>query len=129
MVDDKAIMIIESIGNIFLTLIRSLLFSWSCLITIIIPLLMSTGVIIYYWPLISVHWKRMKQVNGLPGPKCTSLIMGNIPYEVVWNSMLNSADYKSMIISKSLFINDYASNKINRVCMYSILIHQSNNYC
>lgn len=103
-------MIIESIGNIFLTIIRSLLLSWSGLFTIIVPLLMSMGIIIYYWPLISVHWNRMKQVNDLPGPKCTSIIMGNIPYEVVWNSMFNSADYKSMIISKSLFNIDYASS-------------------
>ncbi|KAF7495406.1 Cytochrome P450 4c3 [Sarcoptes scabiei] len=73
----------------------------------------------FYLPFFKSKWKRLKDVDNLPGPKCTSVIMGNIPYNMLWNSILNAKDYKSIIInlmsSISGYTQIYQKEKIFRV--------------
>lgn len=115
------IMIIETIGTIIWSSILSItsifssliIFSWTTLIILILPLLLTSILFIYYWPLIQTNWKRLQQVNQLPGPKCTSIVLGNIPYDLLWNSLFNLTDYKLVIISKFIFNQITATTKIN----------------
>ena len=95
-------MIVEAIGQLLYNVISSVTVPTASLSTVLylsLPLLIVGAVVALYWPLIVTFHQRIRQVDDLPGPKCTSVILGNIPFELC-KSMIVSSDHKNLIISK-----------------------------
>lgn len=99
--DEKNRMIEKFFSNL-ITLGFGALTSLSTILRIFLVGSITFSLAAFYLPFFKSKWKRLKDVDNLPGPKCTSVIMGNIPYNMLWNSILNAKDYKSIIISELL---------------------------
>lgn len=88
-------MIVETIGRVLYGLVPSL----SVALTLVIPASVLAALLFLLWPLVNTFQKRIRQVDNLPGPKCQSVILGNVPPELL-KSFITSADHKSLIVSK-----------------------------
>ena len=88
-------MIVETVGRLFYSLIPSL----SVSLLLAGPALVLAGLFFHLWPMINTFRKRIRQVDDLPGPRCTSVILGNVPAEML-KSLITGADHKNLIISE-----------------------------
>lgn len=116
-------MIVESIGRLLYSLVPSSssipttlpssssfsLSSLSSLLpTLSVSLMLAGPVVVFItllfhlWPMVARFRKRIRQVDDLPGPRSTSIILGNVPAEML-KSLITGADHKKLIISKLAF--------------------------
>lgn len=92
-------MIVESIGRVLSRLLPPVS-TYGLVFTLLVLLLV--GLLgLYLGPQVTLFARRVRQVDSLPGPKCTSLILGNVPFDVL-KSMITSADQKQLIISMAI---------------------------
>ena len=87
-------MIVEAIGRFLWRLIPS----QTVLFYLAIPATISALIVAFLWPKIYELRRRIKMIDRLPGPISTSLILGNVPADIL-KSMINNADHKNLIIS------------------------------
>ena len=91
-------MILETAGRLLYKLVPHS-FSLSVSLWVVVPVFVLTLLFYYLWPLVDTFGKRIRQVDDLPGPKCSSVILGNVPFEVL-RSLISSSNEKNLIISK-----------------------------
>ena len=88
-------MIVETVGRLLYSLVPSL----SGALMLAGPVLLLAGLLYHLWPMVATFYRRIRQVDDLPGPRCTSVILGNVPAEML-KSLITGADHKKLIISK-----------------------------
>ncbi|KAJ6216496.1 hypothetical protein RDWZM_007653 [Blomia tropicalis] len=96
-------MIVETVGRLLYRFIPSLSLS----LILAFPLLFLVAIGLYLWPMINTFRKRIRQVDDLPGPRSTNVLLGNVPADFVKQAMFNSADHKNLIISMMDSISGY----------------------
>lgn len=95
-------MIAETLGRFFygiLATLYGLIPSLSVSLVLAGPVLLLVVTLAYLWPAITKFRKRIRQVDDLPGPRSTSVVLGNVPAEML-KSLITGGDHKNLIISK-----------------------------
>lgn len=113
-------MIVETIGRLLYQLIPSLPSLRSGLVLVALALVL-VALVYQVWPAVCTFRSRIHQIERIPGPKCTSLILGNVPFDVL-KSMIANVDHKNLMISRlPLPLSELL---VNCDCC-SLLVHQT----
>lgn len=88
-------MIVEAIGRFLWRLVPST----QLLFHIAIPGTIVALIVAFLWPKLAQLRRKITLIDRLPGPICTSFILGNMPADIL-KSMISNADHKNLIISE-----------------------------